>query len=70
MRSRPRALERLVECDLALGLNREAKENAAVLGHNYPGSHWYGDAYALLTGGSAPATASEGWFGRLVSGVF
>src|SRR6266404_1122342 len=66
----PEALERLVECDLALGLNREAKENAAVLGHNYPGSHWYGDAYALLTGGSAPATASEGWFGRLVSGVF
>src|SRR5712691_6186360 len=66
----PEALERLVECDLALGLNREAKENAAVLGHNYPGSHWYGEAYALLTGGSAPATASEGWFGRLFSGVF
>jgi len=66
----PEALERLVECDLALGLNREAKENAAVLGHNYPGSHWYGDAYALLTGGSAPATANEGWFSRLVGGVF
>src|SRR6266852_409957 len=66
----PEALERLVECDLALGLKREAKENAAVLDHNYPGSHWYGDAYALVTGGSAPATASEGWFSRLVSGVF
>ena len=66
----PEALERLVECDLALGLTGEAKANAAVLGHNYPGSHWYGDAYALMTGGSAPATASEGWFGRLVSGVF
>jgi outer membrane protein assembly factor BamD len=61
----PEALERLVECDLALGLNKEAKENAAVLGYNYPGSHWYGDAYALLTGGSAPATASEGWFSRV-----
>ena len=66
----PEALERVVECDLALGLTREAKENAAVLGYNYPGSLWYGDAYALLTGGSAPATASDGWFNRLWSGVF
>jgi outer membrane protein assembly factor BamD len=65
----PEALERLVECDLALGLNTEAKENAAVLGYNYPGSHWYGDAYALMTGGGVPGTASGGWFGRLVSSV-
>jgi outer membrane protein assembly factor BamD len=66
----PEALERLVECDIALGLAGEAKENAAVLGYNYPGSRWYGDAYALVTGGSSPETASEGWFGRFVSGVF
>ncbi|HLY47293.1 MAG TPA: outer membrane protein assembly factor BamD [Stellaceae bacterium] len=66
----PEALERLVECDLALGLTKEAKENAAVLGYNYPGSHWYTDAYALVTGGALPATASEGWFGHLVGGVF
>jgi len=66
----PEALERLVECNLALGLMREAKENAAVLGYNYPGSPWYGDAYALMTGGSAPSTASDGWFSRLWSGVF
>ncbi len=66
----PEALERLVECDLALGLNKEAKENAAVLGYNYPGSHWYGDAYALVNGKSLPATASEGWFSHFVSGVF
>ena len=66
----PEALERLVECDLALGLNREAKENAAVLGHNYPGSRWYGDAYALVTGGGAPPGAGEGWFSRFVGGVF
>ncbi len=46
----PEALERLVECDLALGLTKEAKRNAAVLGYNYPGSEWYGDAYALLKG--------------------
>jgi outer membrane protein assembly factor BamD len=57
----PEALERLVECDLSLGLNKEAQENAAVLGYNYPGSHWYQDAYALVSnGGNAPST---GWFG-------
>jgi outer membrane protein assembly factor BamD len=67
----PEALERLVECDLALGLTKEAKENAAVLGYNYPGSHWYGDAYALVAGGAAaPMTASEGWFSRVVGDMF
>lgn len=66
----PEALERLVECDLALGLNKEAKENAAVLGYNYPGSHWYVDAYALVAGGAIPETASEGWFSRAVSSMF
>src|SRR3979411_1332154 len=66
----PEALERLVECDLALGLAKEAKENAAVLGYNYPGSRWYKDAYALVTGGGVPAEAREGWFGQMVSGVF
>jgi outer membrane protein assembly factor BamD len=66
----PEALERLVECDIALGLAGEAKENAAVLGYNYPGSRWYGDAYGLVTGAGSPETASEGWFGRIISGVF
>jgi outer membrane protein assembly factor BamD len=66
----PEALERIVECDLALGLNQEAEKNAAVLGYNYPGNHWYADAYALVTGRSTPAAAAGGWFGRLVSGVF
>jgi outer membrane protein assembly factor BamD len=66
----PEALERLVECDLALGLTTEAKENAAVLGYNYPGSHWYADAYALVTGSGLPAPSGQGWFGRLVSGSF
>jgi outer membrane protein assembly factor BamD len=59
----PEALERLVECDLALGLTDEAKENAAVLGHNYPGNAWYADAYALVTSG-APATPTKSWFAR------
>jgi outer membrane protein assembly factor BamD len=44
----PEALERLVECYLALGIRKEAEENAAVLGYNFPGSDWYQDAYALL----------------------
>jgi outer membrane protein assembly factor BamD len=66
----PEALERLVECDLALGLNKEAKDNAAVLGYNYPGSRWYGDAYALVNGGAAPGAVTDGWFSRIVSNVF
>src|SRR5882762_2403900 len=66
----PEALERLVECDLALGLTNEAKANAAVLGHNYPGSHWYGDAYALVGGNLAPGQPQKGWFGSLVGSVF
>jgi outer membrane protein assembly factor BamD len=42
------ALERLVESNLAMGLVREAQTAAAVLGHNFPNSRWYKDAYALL----------------------
>ena len=61
----PEALERLVECDLALGLAKEAQENAAVLGYNYPGSHWYEDAYALVAGNTAPGQSPKGWFGNL-----
>ena len=66
----PEALERLVECDLALGLTKEAKDNAAVLGYNYPGSRWYTDAYALVTGTGNPGALSEGWVGRVVGSVF
>ena len=60
----PEALERLVECDLALGLTAEAKQNAAVLGYNYPGSAWYGDAYALLKGSLEPDAQAQSWLGR------
>jgi outer membrane protein assembly factor BamD len=45
----PEALYRLVEAYLTLGLMDEAKRNGAVLGYNYPGDQWYGDAYKLLT---------------------
>jgi outer membrane protein assembly factor BamD len=61
----PEALERLVECDLALGLNNEAKRNAAVLGYNYPGSEWYGDAYAMLKGAQEPDAQTQSWLSRL-----
>lgn len=44
----PEALHRLTECYLALGITDEAQMSAAVLGHNFPGSEWYEDSYALL----------------------
>jgi outer membrane protein assembly factor BamD len=46
----PEALLRLTEAYTAIGLTEEAERNASVLGHNYPGSDWYADSYALLTG--------------------
>ena len=40
---------------MALGLTDEAQTAAAILGHNYPDSPWYQDAYKLLqTGGLQP----------------
>jgi len=66
----PEALERLVECDLALGLNDEAKANAAVLGYNYPGSEWYEDSYALVTGTGSPGLPKGGWFARNLGSLF
>ncbi len=46
----PEALYRLVEAYLTVGLVDEANRNGAVLGYNFPGDRWYGDAYALLSG--------------------
>jgi outer membrane protein assembly factor BamD len=66
----PEALERLVECDLALGLVGEAKRNAAVLGYNYPGNEWYGDAYALLKGSQEPDGQTQSWLGRTLGSLF
>jgi len=42
------ALERLVECYLALGVPEEARKSAAVLGANYPGTYWYKQSLKLL----------------------
>jgi outer membrane protein assembly factor BamD len=54
----PEALERLVECYLALGIPQEAQKAAAVLGRNYPGSEWYHRAYKLVSR-HVPQTAPQ-----------
>lgn len=56
------ALMRLTECYMALGITNEAQTAVAVLGHNFPESKWYRDAYALLkSDGLSPAQDSESW---------
>lgn len=56
----PEALHRLTECYLALGIKDEAQAAAAVLGYNFPGSDWYQDSYALLTGQNLEPQEKEG----------
>jgi outer membrane protein assembly factor BamD len=55
----PEALLRMVEGYLALGIEPEAKKAAAILGHNYPASSWYKDAYKLLGGEKADTTPEK-----------
>ncbi len=43
------ALYRLTEAYLLMGVTDEAFRNAAVLGHNYPGSEWYKKAYETMS---------------------
>ncbi len=67
----PEALHRLTEIYLALGLTDEARRTASVLGHNYPGSEWYQDSYALLVDGATPAEQDRpGFFRRAVGWIF
>lgn len=69
----PEALHRLVECYMALGLKQEARQTALVLGKNYPGSPWYQDTYALVSGDpdAKPAdSAKPGFFKRTLGSVF
>ncbi len=67
----PEALHRLTEAYLSLGINDEAKNTAAILGHNYPGSEWYLDSYALLTGEDQRTNQdSEAWYSRMWNSVF
>jgi outer membrane protein assembly factor BamD len=60
------ALMRLSESYVALGIIDEAQTAAAVLGHNFPDSAWYKDAYQLVkTAGGEPTTENKGsWISR------
>jgi outer membrane protein assembly factor BamD len=61
----PEALYRLAEGYMALGVVSEAQTAAAVLGHNFPGSEWYKDAYSLVsTDGKAPVASNSSWISR------
>ena len=76
----PEALHRLAEAYMALGIVDEARQIAAVLGHNYPGERWYEDTYDLLAGqgviiadsGEAAESAprQRGWWGSTVGRFF
>jgi outer membrane protein assembly factor BamD len=54
------ALERLTECYLAIGVVGEAQTAAAVLGHNFPDSKWYKDAYNLVKSNGLEPSENEG----------
>ncbi len=61
----PEALHRLVESYLSIGVPGEAQTAAAVLGHNFPGSDWYADSYALLTGVDlSPEDNDDSWISK------
>jgi outer membrane protein assembly factor BamD len=71
----PEALHRLSEAYSALGIEPEARSNAAVLGHNFPGSEWYIDSYELVEGAENldldgdglpdPPAEPDGFFSRI-----
>lgn len=64
------ALMRLTECYLSLGIKQEAQTAAAVLGHNFPNSRWYKDAYALLqSDGLAPQSDQGSWITKAWKGL-
>jgi outer membrane protein assembly factor BamD len=59
------ALMRLAETYMSLGIASEAQTAAAVLGHNFPDSRWYKDAYALVRGGGFEPNEDQGsWISR------
>lgn len=66
----PEALHRLVEAYTALGLLEEAKKAASVLGHNYPGSQWYIDSYALAGDETLRPKDERGFIARAFDWVF
>jgi outer membrane protein assembly factor BamD len=59
------ALLRLTEAYMALGIVDEAQTSAAVLGHNFPDSRWYKEAYALMQSrGLQPSVNKGSWISQ------
>jgi outer membrane protein assembly factor BamD len=59
------ALMRLTEAYVSLGIIDEAQTAAAVLGHNFPDSPWYKDAYKLVkSAGGEPTENKDSWISR------
>src|SRR4051812_2181209 len=59
------ALMRLSEAYMALGIANEAQTAAAVLGHNFPDSSWYSDAYKLVrVGAFEPTENKKSWISQ------
>jgi outer membrane protein assembly factor BamD len=59
------ALARLTEAYMAIGVVGEAQTAAAVLGHNFPDSRWYKDAYNLVKSGGGEPTENKGsWISK------
>jgi outer membrane protein assembly factor BamD len=54
------ALMRLTEAYMAIGIVSEAQTAAAVLGHNFPDSKWYKDAYNLVKSGGLEPSENKG----------
>jgi len=64
------ALFRLTESYYSLGVVNEAQTAAAVLGHNYPDTAWYKDAYSLLgKGGYQPSEDSGSWISKAFKSI-
>jgi outer membrane protein assembly factor BamD len=64
------ALMRLTEAYMALGIAGEAQTAAAVLGHNFPDSRWYSDAYKLVKGGGfEPQENKSSWISRAFANI-
>src|SRR5579862_4599400 len=59
------ALARLTEAYMAIGIVNEAQTAAAVLGHNFPDSPWYKDAYNLVKSGGVEPNEDQGsWLSK------
>ncbi|MEH2483049.1 outer membrane protein assembly factor BamD [Nitrobacteraceae bacterium AZCC 2146] len=54
------ALARLTEAYMSIGIVGEAQTAAAVLGHNFPDSKWYKDAYNLVKSGGLEPSENKG----------